>query len=134
MSLISSGLNPARCEEGAHRAALLVDRGLDRRQLVPSSEKDTVQVARSAVTSRSETPRTRDRPLGHLGAAQAVAEHIAAGRQAQREDRHRAEQDGAAALQMLDMALDPAFVVEQTATGHDCRSRPSTNRAIIAMN
>ena len=44
--------------------------------------------------------------LGHLGAPQTVAQRITAGGQTKRKNRHRAQEDGAAVLQLLDHCFD----------------------------
>ena len=134
VSLISPGLKPARWKKVRTARLFWSTDACTGARVVPSSEKETLHVAMSAVTSRSETPRTvtdrsailarrRPSPSTYPLVVKPTAKIATAPKRTAR-----------LSCSFWIMESYPAFVVLLTITGHHRRSLSSTNRAFIAMN
>ena len=127
LSVTSSGLKPARWKKArTARACWSTDCWTEPRSVALVGEVDRPgREVGGDVALRNAAH--RDRPvLGHLRTAKPVAQRVAAGGESKRKNRHRAQKDGAAVLQLLDHGMETrAFVriYEQppvTIAGHGC--------------
>src|SRR5205823_14630270 len=96
-------LEPSALEERADGARLLVNRlldGVELSALVREIDRPGREIGGDIALGNA--PHSHGPVLRHLGAPEAIAQRVAARRKANRENRDRAQKDGAAVLQLVD--------------------------------